>query len=90
MTIGRNEKLALIPLLLSVLIWVVPVATAPGDSSLAENDLPGQGLGDTEQVSMQKWQPGVELLLLGLFSSVAILSLLRFQDRLQDRARQRW
>jgi hypothetical protein len=108
MRIGTNEKLALIPLVLCILLWLAPGSEIPPAASMSDFDS-GEKIveraitpavpvaldakADTEiapQLSSKKWQPGIEILLLGLFSSALILWILRVQDGLQARARQLW
>ncbi|MEC9475815.1 MAG: hypothetical protein VX764_02120 [Planctomycetota bacterium] len=83
--------MALIPLILCLLLWVIPGSA----NSAAKLPLdPGPSAADStavdELVSPSPWKPGSELLAVGFFTAVAIYLLLRVQDRLQDRARQRW
>ena len=88
--IGRNGKLALIPLILCMLIWIVPNPTAPRVSSLARMELSEEITGTPVEISEARWQPGIELPLLGLIAGASIFFLLQLQDRLQNRARQLW
>jgi hypothetical protein len=88
--IGRKEKIALIPLVLCVLIWIVPDPTTPHVSSSSRVELPEEITGTSLAFSEASWQPGIELPLLGLIASIAIFCLMRIQDRLQERARQLW
>ena len=90
MRMGRKEKIALIPLILCVLIWIVPDSTTPHVSSSSRMELPEEITETSPAISEARWQPGIELPLLGVMASIAIFCLMRIQDRLQDRARQVW
>lgn len=91
MTLGGNEKLALIPLILCLVLWLFPT-NAPSAALITERSnstTEARSRGD-EALSVESWKPGVELIWLGILTSASIYCTLRVQDRLQDRARQTW
>ena len=108
MRIGTNEKLALIPLVLCILLWLAPGSEIPPEVSATDFDSGEKIAGsDTAVVtpmvldaeskieiaprsSSQRWQPGVQIVLLGLFSSALIWWILKAQEGVQARARQLW
>ncbi|MGE4618313.1 MAG: hypothetical protein AAEJ04_00730 [Planctomycetota bacterium] len=108
MRVGTNEKLALIPLVLCILLWLAPGSGIPPEASVTDFDSGEKIVGsDTTVVapvvlnaeskteiaprsSSMRWQPSIQIVLLGLFSSALIWSILRAQDGVQARARQLW
>lgn len=91
MIIGGNEKLALIPFILCLLLWLVPSSDNSESVAMLKSDPSTAVASNVEEVVSQKlWQPGAELILVGFLASVAIYGLLKVQGRLQARAAQSW
>ncbi|MDE0960595.1 MAG: hypothetical protein OSB09_07425 [Planctomycetota bacterium] len=81
MRIDQIGRLSLVPLGLSLVLWIVPLSSSSPD---AVQNPTGSGT----VVETHRWLPGFELPLLGLASSLLILSVLRAQQRLEGHARQ--
>jgi len=76
--IDRIGQLSLIPLLLSVLLWLFP-------------GQPQVPVGSPDAIgSTDVWHPGIELPLMGLASSLLIIVVLRYQVQIQARAHRGW
>ena len=76
--IDRIGQLSLVPLLLSVLLWLFP---GQPQATVGSPDAIG---------SIDVWQPGIELPLMGLASSLLIIVVLRYQVQIQARAHRGW
>lgn len=90
MKLDTISRVSLLPLFLSVLLWVFPGANWDGGESAG-----AVGSGGVEGTRVEQEQrdfalPGVELPLVGLASSIVLLLALRTQTSLEGKARQRW
>ncbi len=82
------SRVSLLPLFLSVLLWVFPGASGAGGES--ESAVGSGGVEGTRVEQRDSALPGVELPLVGLASSIVLLLALRTQTSLEGKARQRW
>jgi hypothetical protein len=81
MRIDRIGRWSLVPFGLSLVLWIFPSSPPTADEAQ-------RGSGSVTVDEAQRRRPGFELPLVGLVSSLLILSLLRAQQRLESQARQ--
>jgi hypothetical protein len=81
MRIDPIGRWSLVPFGLSLVLWILPSSLPTATDAQLEN----------RSVTVEeagRWRPGFELPLVGLTSSLLILSVLRAQQRLESQARQ--
>ncbi|MDE0958120.1 MAG: hypothetical protein OSB12_05720 [Planctomycetota bacterium] len=88
MRIDSIGRWSLVPFGLSLVLWIFPLSLSTAIEAQPENR---EAQPENRSVVVEEaghWRPGFELPLVGLTSSLLILSVLRAQQRLESRARQ--